>query len=106
MSGLFRLLLAAAVLWCGLHLSPAEADGGVWTGADAVAHARAPDHGDDGHPGTDAVHGCHNHCPVAPDIGPSPAVGAVGRGQSMLFARPSWSLTTAAQAPPIEPPAA
>ncbi|WP_152608724.1 hypothetical protein [Croceibacterium mercuriale] len=106
MQRMFRLLLAIAVLWCGLHLSPAEADGGVWTGADAVAHARSAEHGRDGHPNADVMHGCHNHCPVAPDIDPSPLLGARTSVRTVLFALPSWPLTPSAQAPPIEPPAA
>lgn len=106
MSRVFRLLLAVAVLWCGLHLSPAEADGGVWTGADAVAHVRSADHGSDGQSRSDVVHGCHNHCPVAPEIGQGPAFGALGNGPALLFALPSRPLTPAAQAPLLEPPAA
>ncbi|KHL25629.1 hypothetical protein PK98_02945 [Croceibacterium mercuriale] len=106
MHRIVRLLLAIAVLWCGLHLSPAEADGGVWTEAGAVAHARSVDHAGDGHPQADLVHGCHNHCPVAPAVGSGPAIGTRHLVRVLLWALPTWALTSAAQAPPIEPPAA
>lgn len=106
MHRIVRLLLAFAVLWCGLHLSPAEAATGAWTGTDAVAHASLADHDDDDHRQADLVHGCHNHCPVAPEIGAGPAIGTPLPIRAMLWALPTWSLTHAAQAPPIEPPAA
>jgi len=106
MHRLLRLVLAMAVLWCGLHLSPAEADGGVWTAADAGAHARSADHGRDGDARDDVVHGCHNHCPVSPEPGRNPKISGPDTSRTMLFALPAWPLTPSAQAPPIEPPAA
>lgn len=101
-----HLLLAFAVLWCGLHLAETDAARVGLVHADQPASAMivADDHA---HEGSGAVKdACHHHCPVAPDLWASASAEPVGLLGGMLFARAVAPMASMAQAPPLQPPAA
>lgn len=100
-----HLLIVAAVLWCGLHLSPAEADVVVSATAETSAAAHADHDASDDHPLRQASHGCHSHCPLAIESASSPALGTP-LVRASLVALPSPRLASLSLAPPIEPPIA
>ncbi|WP_143761462.1 hypothetical protein [Sphingobium chlorophenolicum] len=103
----FHFLILAAVLWCGLHLSPAEADAFVPATLSTSATAQQADHDGLGdHPMRQAPHGCHSHCPVATDTASGPALSMPVPARSAFFPTPDTRLTSFAPAPPIEPPSA
>lgn len=99
-----QILLVIAVLWCGLHLPPAETDAMASSAIADAAHA-VPDSADDSaqpHGG----HGCHSHCPLAANLNSGPSSGIHAPIGAPHFASRIATLTSAAQAPPVEPPAA
>jgi hypothetical protein len=106
MRRLLGFLVVLAVLWCGLHLSPAEADDG---GSLSQAASTVPSSGDDNdaadHDRPHVSHACHSHCPVAVDVGGLRLAMAYPRATA-LFAFPPRVLTSVLPAPPIEPPTA
>lgn len=102
-----RLLVVLAVLWCGLHLSPAEADvphGKAGAGLMLHDEARGGVPSDHGLP--HASQACHNHCPVAPDQGHGAALSAPALAAAAPFATPAKKLVSLSRAPPVQPPAA
>ncbi|HKY81141.1 MAG TPA: hypothetical protein VJM09_06680 [Sphingobium sp.] len=101
-----HLLLLMAVLWCGLHLSRAEADETAWAAAETSAHVQADGDISDDHSQPHVSHGCHSHCPIAPDLDMDLAFEFHARVSAVIFPLPSLPLTSAAQAPPLEPPSA
>lgn len=100
-----RFLVLAAILWCGLHLSPAEADQGPGLdGSEWVLHDGSGDDCFGDREAPHAAHAGHSHCPVAADdhggflLSPPPPIKAV------LFADKAKVLMSRPQAPPVEPP--
>lgn len=106
MRGAIHLLIIAAVLWCGLHLSSAEADVVGSASFSMSVLAQADHDSSDDHSQQSAPHGCHSHCPLATDIASGPALGEPVPVKTALFALPSARLASIALAPPIEPPSA
>jgi len=107
MRGLMNLLIILGVLWCGLQLSPAEAEECCIDHCAEAGLETSPDEG----AGADreqshATHLGHSHCPVAPEGGLAPALAVPVSTAAPLFARAIRALTSAPQAPPLEPPAA
>jgi hypothetical protein len=97
-----HLLLAFAVLLCGLHIEPAHAeDGDAFHGL--VEMTDAADLGDA--PEGQAEQAGHHHCPVAPES-TAPTERALLPVAAMHCARPITALRSLTRAPPIEPPAA
>lgn len=101
------LLIALAVLLCGLHIG--ESDRAHPLAAHQQLDGDAAIPGDDGdtgpgHPAKTADAG-HHHCPVAPDQAIAPAL-CRAMPRAIPTAQPAAPLASLAQAPPIEPPAA
>lgn len=101
---LLHMLLALAVLLCGLHIGePAHAENGA--GEHAATHAIADTgHADSNAPDQDEG-ADHHHCPMAPAIA-APDDLPVFAAVILLDTRPGASLRSLTRAPPIEPPAA
>jgi len=101
-----HLLIIMAVLWCGLHLSSAEADV-PWslTSTHVALHdENARDLSDHGMPHISQA--CHNHCPMAPDDASGPALAAPALDELPPTAAVAKKLYSLSQAPPVQPPAA
>lgn len=106
MRRVMHILLAVAVLWCGLHL-----------GEPAHAHDEAEQHqAHDGASATDdgeqdrtgpakAIH-LHHHCPMATGQHLNAISAEAAMGEALLFVRPVAALHSRSQAPPLEPPVA
>lgn len=105
MRRVLHLLIALSVLLCGLHLvEPAEAAG--FLGSEHVAEAPGDCPDSSGEGSDHLVHSSHHHCPVSPPLRDGlAAAGPIGADR-LFFVRPAASLTSFAQAPPLEPPAA
>lgn len=106
MRSALRLLLAFAVLLCGVHLSPAEFDAPSLNAHASTLHLSSlNDHTSD-HSLPHAAHGCHNHCPVSPGL----PVGEIAPQQfaslALHFAAEVTELKPFAEAPLLQPPAA
>lgn len=102
-----HLLVALAVLWCGLHLSPAEADESFGADGAALILQDADCEGDrTDHELPHVAHAGHSHCPVASDDGRGPVLTDPFLAEVTPFAASPKVLTSRSQAPPIEPPAA
>lgn len=101
---LLHMLLALAVLLCGLHIGePAHAEDGA--GAHAVSHAIGDaDHSDNEAPGRDEA-ASHHHCPMAPAVA-APDGPVAFTAIAIHAARPTTTLGSLTRAPPLEPPAA
>ena len=100
-----NLLVILAVLLCGSHLSPAEADARAMHAAETRLHLPADDHGQaDMHTGVGQAG--HHHCPLAPDLDGGLAPCEAAPVDALLFEPPIAQLRSLATAPPIEPPAA
>jgi hypothetical protein len=100
---LLHLLLALAVLLCGLHIGePSHAEDGA--GAHAVSHAVGDaEHSDDEAPGQDEATS-HHHCPMAPAVAAPDGPAAFATIAIHGF-RPDTALGSLTRAPPLEPPA-
>lgn len=107
-----NLLLAFAVLWCGLHMAEvAEARTDV--SADLAAAAQCAVQGNaadcDPHENEDKsslVHACHHHCPVAPDARPVSIPAELPLSDAALFEAPILVLDSLSPTPPLQPPTA
>ena len=101
-----QLLIILTVLWCGLHLSSAEADVDASTAFEnsVSGQLHAPDADDERQ--CNFLHGCHSHCPVATDITSGPMLSAPDPIRALFFVMPSLRLPSIATAPPMEPPSA
>jgi len=106
MRPLFNLLLALAVLWCGLHVSPAEAVQSREGAPVASVHSHAESEQGDNHAKPHATHACHHHCPVAADGGLSAADDAVIPEPALHHVVAVAALRPIVAAPPVEPPSA
>lgn len=106
MRPMINFLLVLAVLWCGLHLSPAEADESADRLHAASAHSESDGEHGDNHSRPHVTHGCHTHCPVAPGADLGTTLDAPTVEQALHYAAPVDRLEPIAQAPPIEPPSA
>lgn len=106
MRGAVHLLIALSVLWCGLHLSSAEADMVLPAGTEMSMSAQAGHDAAGDHALPHVAHGCHSHCPIATDLASGPALATPGSGRGTFFTMPRLRLPSIAVAPPIEPPSA
>jgi hypothetical protein len=106
MRAAINFLLVLAVLMCGLHISPAEADESAGRSHGVPAYAQADGERGDDHAQPHATHGCHSHCPVAPATDLGSASNTLTIEQGMHYAAPVDPLMPIAQAPPLEPPSA
>lgn len=99
------ILLMLTITWCGLDFcEPAYSRAAAATlasaeiGDDGHRHA-VPDASPDAHLG-------HHHCPLAADLVDVPMAIAAILTEQLPSPRPSAPLSSRAQAPPAEPPAA
>lgn len=106
MRGPVHLLIALAVLWCGLHLSAAEADIAAPVGNGTSIAVQIDHQNADDHALPHVAHGCHSHCPVATDLTSGPALASPDVVPAPFFAMPRLRLPSLAVAPPTEPPSA
>lgn len=100
-----HLLLAFAVLWCGVHLS--ERPGAADFGFAEPAHQNAvflADSGAGHEDAGDAVHACHHHCPVATPHRPLAVAEPRDAAPQRHDAVPAAALRSRPGAPPLEPP--
>ena len=108
----FHFLVALMVVMCALHIGePAQAHDGeghpAYSAHDAHAdHSHAGEAPDDGDEPGKAAHASHHHCPVAPDLRGEAAGDPALAEASDPFARPTATLLSRSQAPPVEPPLA
>lgn len=106
MRPVINILLVMAVLLCGLHLSPAEADEGPWTAETASAAVDPDGTGAEDHSQPHAVHSCHGHCPTSDGVNAVRSADTRLVGTALHYPAAVAPLESAAQAPPVEPPAA
>lgn len=101
-----NFLLVLAVLWCGLHLSPAEADEGAGRSAGISVQPYSDGERADDHSQPHVAHGCHSHCPLASGANLDPALNTMTLEKALHYAAPVDPLKPIVQAPPVEPPSA
>lgn len=106
MRRVINFLLVLAVLWCGLHLSPAEADEGAGRPAELSVQTHQDKERGDDHSQPHVAHSCHSHCPIAPGADLPRAFDTMTFEQALHYAAPVDPLEPIAQTPPIEPPSA
>lgn len=107
MRRVLHLLLLLAVLWCGLDLSPAEAEVlGEFSTISGSHQASTDQKSTEDHERVHIFHGCHGHCCVAPALDPAPSLGSHTIAGVLLFMPPSLLMASRSQAPPVEPPSA
>lgn len=105
MRPVINLLLVFAVLLCGLHISPAEADETGWAVDAAFTQTEAGSSQSDDHTQPHAVHTCHTHCPLLGGMNAAQSPETRLASREKHFPAPAAAFEPAAQAPPIEPPA-
>ncbi len=100
---IMRLLTILGVLLCSMHVAePAHGSAN-----EAAFHLSSGDDGqDEQEPSTKLAHGCHHHCPVAPDLKSAAVNTTPLPSRSLLFMQPEAPLASRTLPPLLDPPLA